>query len=190
MRICYIADAANIHTQRWVNYFANLIQPRNGKNLLLPCTRQSNTDYEANLRNIVEACLGIGEETVFPLHPRAEKYLRAYGLYHKLQEKVKLTKPLGYLDFLKLMNNAKKILTDCGGIQKEAYILGVTCITLRENTEWLETVEDGWNILVGSVAETIIEAVKHFDPHGKQRNVFGDGNASVRIGEILSRDMG
>ncbi|MFC1988442.1 non-hydrolyzing UDP-N-acetylglucosamine 2-epimerase [Chloroflexota bacterium] len=146
--------------------------------------RQSNTDSETNLRNIVDACMEIDEVIVFPLHPRTEKYLKAYGLYERLQEKVRLIKPLGYLDFLKLMNNARRILTDSGGIQKEAYILGVPCITLRENTEWVETVEDGWNVLVGVDKERIVKMAREFEPAGEQRNLFGQG-ACKNIIEIL-----
>jgi len=86
----------------------------------------------------------------------------------------------------KLIRNAKKILTDSGGLQKEAYFSKVPCITLDETTGWPETVEDGWNILVGSDKNKIIKAVKHFEPEGKQRNVFGDGRAVERIVEIAT----
>lgn len=155
--------------------------------LVVTIHRQSNTDREPNLRSIVEACLEIGGTVVFPLHPRTEKYLKAYGLFDKLQEKVKLIKPLGYLKFLKLMNNAKRILTDSGGIQKEAYILGIPCITLRDNTEWLETVEDGWNVLVGTDKEKIVNAALHFEPSGTQRDVFGV-DACKKIVDLLRNE--
>ena len=82
-------------------------------------------------------------------------------------------------------NRIKKILTDSGGMQKEAYILKVPCITLRDRTEWIETVDDGWNILVGRDENRIIDAVKNFDPKEKQRNVYGDGEASKKIVEII-----
>jgi UDP-N-acetylglucosamine 2-epimerase (non-hydrolysing) len=83
-----------------------------------------------------------------------------------------LIKPLGYLDMLMLMANARKILTDSGGIQKEAYMLGVPCITLRENTEWMETLEGGWNVLVGADKNNIIRAVNLSDPDINQNSVF------------------
>jgi UDP-GlcNAc3NAcA epimerase len=155
--------------------------------LLATIHRQSNTDHEPDLRSIVEALLEIEEDTVFPLHPRTEKYLKAYGLYDKLAEQVRLIKPLGYLDFLKLLSSARKILTDSGGIQKEAYILGVPCITLRENTEWVETVENGWNILVGTDKEKIAQTVRYFKPHGEPTEIFGR-DVSANISRIISRN--
>ena len=155
--------------------------------LLVTIHRQSNTDNESNLRSIVEALLEIDENIVFPLHPRTEKYLKVYGLYDRLRENIRLIKPLGYLDFLKLMSNARKILTDSGGIQKEAYILSVPCITLRENTEWVETVDNGWNILVGTNREKIIQAVRGFEPHGEPPGVFGQG-ASEKISRIINQE--
>jgi UDP-N-acetylglucosamine 2-epimerase len=147
--------------------------------------RASNTDNKENLENIIEAFCEINEEIVFPVHPRTEKFLRKYQLYKKLKEHIDLIKPLGYLDFLKLMSHSKKILTDSGGVQKEAYILKVPCITLRENTEWIETVEDGWNILVGTNKKRIIKMMNKFKPINKQRYVFGRGDASERIIKIL-----
>jgi len=159
--------------------------------LLATIHRQNNTDDKENLSNIVDAFCEIGEEIIFPVHPRAEKYLKQYGFYERLKEKghIKLIKPLGYFDFLKLMNHAKKILTDSGGVQKEAYILKVPCITLREKTEWIETVEDGWNVLVGTDKGKIIEMANRFEPKGKQRNVFGDGRASEKVVEVIRRIM-
>lgn len=144
--------------------------------------RASNTDRKENLENIVNAFCELGEMIVFPVHPRTEKYLKEYGLFDKLRTSVRLIKPLGYLDFLKLMRHAKKIVTDSGGIQKEAYILKVPCITLRENTEWIETVKDGWNVLVSVSKDNIIRTVYQFKPSfGKHGEKFGDGTAAKKI---------
>jgi UDP-N-acetylglucosamine 2-epimerase len=88
---------------------------------------------------------------------------------------------VGYLDMLLLENNARKILTDSGGVQKEAYMLKVPCITMRDETEWVETVQDGWNVVVGATRETIVEMAKEFKPASEQREMFGKGDASVRI---------
>ncbi len=85
-----------------------------------------------------------------------------------------------------LTRNAKKVLTDSGGLQKEAYFSQVPCVTLDDATGWPETVEDGWNILAGSDKEKIIQAARHFEPRGKQRHVFGHGKAAERIVEVLA----
>ena len=152
--------------------------------LLSTIHRQSNTDNQENLRSIVDAFCEIGGTIVLPLHPRTEKSLKEYNLYDRLWGKVKLVRPLGYPDFLKLLTNAGKVLTDSGGIQKEAYILGVPCITLRENTEWVETVADGWNVLVGIDKGKIIEATMTFEPTGEQKNIFGQ-DVCQKISEII-----
>ena len=144
--------------------------------------RASNTDNFENLRNIIEALRELNENIIFPIHPRTEKLLKNYNLYDSLPSSVTLVKPLGFLDFIKLMNHAKMILTDSGGVQKEAYILKVPCVTLRENTEWIETIKDGWNVLVGSNKERIIKTVNGFMPSVQEHcNRFGDGSASNRI---------
>jgi len=152
--------------------------------------RAGNTDNKNNLNNIVKAFCEIDEPIVFPIHPRTEKCLKSYGLYNKLNNSsVKLIAPLGYLDFLCLCNNARMILTDSGGIQKEAYILKVPCITLRKNTEWIETINDGWNILAGSNKQKIINLVNNFKPSSNQRFVFGQGNSSKIIANIISDNL-
>src|SRR5207249_2315025 len=84
------------------------------------------------------------------IHPRTRKNLEAFGLWEPLRAKVKAIEPVDYLDFIALLMGASKVVTDSGGVQKEAYFFGVPCITLRDETEWIETVEDGWNALVGS----------------------------------------
>jgi UDP-N-acetylglucosamine 2-epimerase (non-hydrolysing) len=146
--------------------------------------RPENTDTFEKLKSIVDAFCVI-ENIVFPCHPRTEKLLKQFGLWDILTKKVKVMKPIGYLDMLMLEKNSKKILTDSGGIQKEAYIFEVPCITLRDNTEWVETVEDGWNVLVGASKEKIVKVVNDFEPKDEQRDVFGDGDASEKIREII-----
>ena len=149
--------------------------------------RASNTDIFENLSSIVNAFFDAGILIVFPMHPRTEKFLKQYGLWDKLREKVKVIPPLGYLEMLKLMAHAKKILTDSGGVQKEAYMLGVPCITMRENTEWVETIEDGWNVLVGADYEKIMDAILNFEGAKVRGNIFGTGSASQEICYILKK---
>lgn len=162
-----------------------------GEYLLATVHRARNTEIEENLENIVEAFSSMDEEIVFPIHPRTEKYLKQHGLNDKLRNarNVMLITPVGYLDSIILTQNAKKVLTDSGGLQKEAYFSQVPCITLDEATGWTETVEDGWNILVGSDRRKILEAVKHFQPDAKQRDVFGDGKAAERIVHTLAESF-
>jgi UDP-GlcNAc3NAcA epimerase len=149
--------------------------------------RASNTDNVEHLQNIVEAFNKLDENVIFPVHPRTEKSLKSHGLYDRLNSSVTLIKSLGFLDFIKLMSHSRMILTDSGGVQKEAYILKVPCVTLRENTEWTETVKDGWNVLVGSNKDKILDAVNKFNPSiQKHQNRFGDGFASRRIAATIN----
>ena len=157
---------------------------KQGKYYLATIHRPENTDDFEKLKSIVDAFCVI-ENIVFPCHPRTERLLKQFGLWDMLTKKIKVIKPVGYLDMLMLEKNAKKILTDSGGIQKEAYIFKVPCITLRENTEWVETVEDGWNVLVGANKEKIVKMANDFEPKGEQRDVFGSGDASGNIREII-----
>ncbi len=159
------------------------------KYLLATVHRARNTEVKENLRNIVDAFSSLDEKIIFPVHPRTEKYLRQYGVYQRLKDapSIMLIDPVGYLDSITLTKNARKVLTDSGGVQKEAYFSRVPCITLDEATGWPETVEDGWNVLVGSDRGKIIDAIQHFEPERQQRDVFGNGKAVERIEEILAR---
>lgn len=151
--------------------------------LLVTIHRPSNTDRRENLNSIVDALLELGETIVVPLHPRTRKALQKFGLYPLLEnsKQVVLTEPLGYLDFLKLVRHAKSILTDSGGVQKEAYYLKKPCFTLREETEWVETLENNWNVLVGADKGRIISTARSHSPEGEQQSPFGDGHASECI---------
>ncbi|MFW6173102.1 MAG: non-hydrolyzing UDP-N-acetylglucosamine 2-epimerase [Elusimicrobiota bacterium] len=153
--------------------------------LLTTVHRPSNTDNKENLENILKAFSAVNERIIFPAHPRTIKFIRKHGLTSKIGENVSIIDPVSYLDFLWLEKNAKKILTDSGGVQKEAYLLNIPCITLRKNTEWVETVEGGWNILVDTNKEKIIESINDFTPKKKPRNVFGNGKACTKIVRIL-----
>lgn len=151
--------------------------------------RAANTDNPGNLKSIVSALATCGEKVVFPVHPRCRKALADSGLLENLTTaaNVTVTKPLGYLDMLLLEKHAAKILTDSGGIQKEAYIWKVPCITLRDETEWVETVELGWNCLVGADAGKIIEAIRDFSPNSHHEPLYGNGDASKKIVAILEQ---
>ena len=157
-----------------------------GHYLVTTIHRPSNTDDRGNLENIMCSLSDSGEKVVFPVHPRTRKALSDHRVNAR-RGNVMLIEPLGYTEFLKLLIHARKILTDSGGIQKEAYILRVPCITLRDVTEWVETVEYGWNILVGTDKEKIIEAIDGFTPTREQRDIFGHGTAAISICQIISQ---
>lgn len=148
--------------------------------------RQENTDDPEKLRSIFEALSEIASKqmrVILPMHPRTRKYLGDSSLY----DSITIIKPVSYLDMLLLEKNAKMILTDSGGVQKEAYFFKVPCITLREETEWIETVESGWNVLVGTDGEKIIEAIHYLlSPHNLSHIAhYGGGKTAERIVAIL-----
>jgi len=149
--------------------------------------RSSNTDSEENLRSIIGAFGEISGPVVFPAHPRTVKYLKEYGLYDHLPKNIRMTEPLPYLDMLHLMKHPRMILTDSGGVQKEAYILKVPCVTLRENTEWVETLVDGWNVLVGADRGKIVEMARRVAPDAlQQMDCFGEGRSAAVISELIA----
>jgi len=147
--------------------------------------RPFNTDSRKNMETIISAIGESGRTTVFPVHPRTRKYLEEYGLWKNMPSNIVVTEPLGYLDMLLLMSHAEKILTDSGGMQKEAYILAVPCITLRDTTEWVETLEGGWNVLVGANEYRISDAIRRKHHDREQKNIFGEGMAAHNIVRII-----
>jgi len=146
--------------------------------------RPENTDNRRNLKNILDAFGESDKTIVFPVHPRTQRMIKEFKL--KIPKNIRMISPVGYLDSLQLQVSAKKVLTDSGGIQKEAYVLKVPCITLRTETEWKETVKDGWNVVVGANKEKIIDSIKNFSPKGKQNNYFGTGDSVSKIVKIIS----
>jgi UDP-N-acetylglucosamine 2-epimerase (non-hydrolysing) len=186
--IMYDALLQSIKVARIKSNILKKLSLRPKEYLLATVHRAENTDNKNNLENIVNALIESKELIVFPIHPRTVKQLNNYGLYEKISkvENVLLVPPVSYLDMLILEENSKKIITDSGGIQKEAYFLKVPCVTLRRETEWVETVEDGWNILVDTDKEKIIHAIKEFEPHGNVYSYkFGDGRSVEKIVRIL-----
>ncbi|MPW39031.1 UDP-N-acetylglucosamine 2-epimerase (non-hydrolyzing) [Thermococcus sp. 101 C5] len=161
---------------------------------LLTAHRAENTDSKENLKKLVEIIESLPIPVVYPVHPRTEKRLKSFGLWERLEAKehVVLTKPLGYLDFLKLQKNAKFVLTDSGGVQEESIILNVPCLTLRYNTERPETIKAGGNVLVGLEKDRVLCYVdkllndeEFYGRMASAKNPFGDGKAGERIVEIL-----
>jgi UDP-N-acetylglucosamine 2-epimerase len=144
--------------------------------------RDHNT-RQPSLGRIVQALSALEEPVLLPLHPRTRAALEAEGL--AFGGNVRTLPPLGYLEFTALLRAARVCVTDSGGAQKEAYVHGVPCVTLRPVTEWVETVEEGWNVLVGDAPEAIVAAVRDAHAPGATGSAYGDGHAAERIADLL-----
>jgi len=155
-----------------------------GEYALLTLHRAENVDQLEVLARVMRGVNDSDRRVVFPVHPRTRKALAGAGIGPA--PNVHLIDPVGYLEMLVLEENAEVIVTDSGGVQKEAYFAGRPCITLRDRTEWTETVAAGWNILVGTDPAAISSAMRDFRPHGERPELFGDGHASERVVEALS----
>ena len=155
--------------------------------LLATVHRPYNTDNPKKLRSIINAFIQIREPIVFPVHPRTQRKIEEFELNCVKSNdcNLKLIAPVGYLDMLSLEQNARMILTDSGGMQKEAYFFRVPCITLRPETEWVETVEKGWNVLVGCDPGRIVGATRTTWPREEGGAFYGDGSAAQRIVGLL-----
>jgi UDP-N-acetylglucosamine 2-epimerase len=153
-----------------------------GSYLLLTFHREANVK-PVPLRSVIAALEQLGEPVVFPAHPRTRNALESADI--RVPESVRLLPPAGYLDFAALASQARLVLTDSGGVQKEAYWYGVPCITLRTSTEWVETLATGWNRLVGTETEAIVAAVASASAPEEHPPLYGDGHASERIVQAL-----
>jgi UDP-GlcNAc3NAcA epimerase len=149
--------------------------------------RAGNVDDPARLERLVTVLEAIPGTVVLPLHPRTVARLEQADLRARLDDapNVVLTAPLGYLDFTKLAAHARAVLTDSGGVQKEAFLLGVPCVTLRDTTEWVETVEAGWNVLVDLDREAALAALERPPPPGERPELYGGGHAAERVCDVL-----
>lgn len=156
---------------------------------VLTLHRAENTDNERRLRNIITGISKTGVKTIFPAHPRARKQLKLFNL--KLPSNIEMMQPVGYRAILSLIRDAKFVITDSGGLQKEAYWVKTPCVTIRDNTEWDELVKLGVNTLVGDSPDKIVQSTSFILEHHSEiqrrfiLNPFGDGSASKKIVEIL-----
>jgi UDP-GlcNAc3NAcA epimerase len=158
-----------------------------GEYLLATAHRAGNVDDPARLRALVEVLAAVPGTVVLPLHPRTRARLEAAGLLDGLADRgIRVVEPLGYLEFTSLLVHARAVLTDSGGVQKEAYLAGVPCVTLRDRTEWTETVDAGWNVLVGLDPDAARAALDRTPPP-ERPPLSGDGRAGERVVEALSR---
>lgn len=161
--------------------------------VLATCHRQENTDDPARMVGIIKGLARISNDlpVVFPMHPRTRKRLSELGLDASLS-RMRVIAPLSYLDMIALEQRARVIVTDSGGVQKEAYFFGVPCITVRDETEWVETVSCGWNSLTGADTERIVDAYegqKCFDTSAERPKFYGDGSAAKKILAVVGSEF-
>ena len=158
-----------------------------GKYVVCTAHRAGNVDDPARLERLVELLLSLPLPVVLPLHPRTRARLTDAGLLDRLvmAPQLTVTPPLGYIEFAALVGNARAVLTDSGGLQKEAYLAGVPCITLRPSTEWVETVAGGWNVLVDLDADAAVDALGR-EPPADRPPLYGDGHAGDRVVAALT----
>jgi len=179
-------DALMLARERVETGILDTLEIRSDSYYLATIHRAENVDDKTRLKRIVDILIKLSEKRtiIFLAHPRTEKELKGYDL-----KGLRLVPPLGYFDMLTLLQNAKKILTDSGGLQKEAYLLKTPCVTIRENTEWPETLNGGWNVLAGIDEQKIINAIStsDYDLALHSPKLFGDGKAAYKIIDYLRR---
>lgn len=174
-------DAA-LHFSQIAENKSNILEHLNIESkqyILATVHRQENTDDPDRLNNIFSAFAETHLPIIIPLHPRTKKKLAEYNIF--LNERIKPIDPVGYLDMVLLEKNAQKIATDSGGVQKEAYFFGVPCITMRDETEWIELVQQGVNVLVGSNSTKISDAINSFSPLQNKQTFYGNGDTAKKI---------
>lgn len=158
---------------------------RPGEYVLATVHRAGNTDDREHLTAITDALADASLPVVLPAHPRTVDRLEAFGMREDVASRIRLIEPVGYHDFVALLDNAARVATDSGGVQKEAFFLDTPCITLRDETEWTETVEAGWNVLVGADGDAIRRELERDVELREKPQPYGDGNAAKRIVEAL-----
>ncbi len=155
-----------------------------GRYVLVTAHRAGNVDDPARLGRLVEVLRSVPMAVIWPLHPRTRARLQQHGLLPGLAEIIP-TPPLGYVELTALLCNARAVMTDSGGLQKEAYLAGVPCVTLRATTEWTETVDHGWNALVDLDAQSALAALER-EPPANRPALYGDGHAGERVVSALT----
>jgi UDP-N-acetylglucosamine 2-epimerase (non-hydrolysing)/UDP-GlcNAc3NAcA epimerase len=162
-----------------------------GDYVLATAHRAGNVDAPGRLALLVDLLCAVPYPVVFAVHPRTRSRLVAAGQLDRLErsDRIVLTPPLGYLELTALLCHARALLTDSGGLQKEAYLAGVRCVTLRPQTEWTETVEQGWNTVVDLDAGAALRAIEH-EPPPARPPLYGDGRAGERVVSALTLHLG
>jgi UDP-N-acetylglucosamine 2-epimerase (non-hydrolysing) len=147
--------------------------------------RAGNTDNQERLKTIIEALSNAPRPVVLPVHPRTENRLREYEMWRRATSEIEVINPVGYLDFVQLLDASERVATDSGGVQKEAFYLNTPCVTMRDETEWIETVESGWNVLVGANRDRIETELATVSVPNQKPSPYGEGDAAERILDTL-----
>jgi UDP-GlcNAc3NAcA epimerase len=158
-----------------------------GRFVVVTAHRAGNVDAPERLRRLVDLLTRLPLAAAFPVHPRTRARLEEFGCWERLEAApgVRLGAPVGYVEFAALLQHAQAVLTDSGGVQKEAYLAGVPCVTLRDTTEWVETVEAGWNVLVDLDADAALAALDR-EPPAQRPALYGDGRAGERVAAAVT----
>lgn len=160
-----------------------------GKYILATVHRQANTDDRERLESIMTALCDAEREVVLPVHPRTMERLETYGLREQVEKAITLIEPVGYVDFVRLLDGAERVATDSGGVQKEAFFLDTACVTFREETEWVETIDAGWNVLVGADERAIARELTRPVELPEKPELYGDGDAAERMVGIIEESV-
>lgn len=160
-----------------------------GEFILSTVHRASNTDDPDRLESIVEGLSNAPLPVVLPVHPRTENRLREYGMWDRVTSKLEVIEPVGYLDFVRLLDGSERVATDSGGVQKEAFYLETPCVTMRDETEWIETVESGWNVLVSADQEAIERELRTNRNLSRKSTPYGDGTTAKQVVKVLTNHM-
>jgi UDP-N-acetylglucosamine 2-epimerase (non-hydrolysing) len=167
------------------------IEVSRGDYLVLTLHRQENLTDERRLRAIIEGLVKADRKIIFPAHPRTMRCMKDFGILKLLEgSRIELCKPMGYVDFVRLAAGADKILTDSGGVRREAYLLRKPCVVLIELSWFPEISQVGWKVLTGPDVDRIAGLVKNFEPSGPYVELFGDGTAHQHIVDAIVRKYG
>ncbi len=177
--VMYDSLLSGLEKAKQFSKILNTLNIEEKKYCLATIHRAENTDNIHNLKEVIKAIGLFEEKVIFPIHPRTRKVIEENII--EIPQNVMLIQPLGYLDFISLENNARMIVTDSGGVQKEAYCLKIPCITIFPSTSWNETVEDGWNKLADAKVDSIMEKYNSVYNDSIYNYHFGDGNSAVKI---------
>jgi UDP-GlcNAc3NAcA epimerase len=182
LEVSYLTGDIMVDSLKYALSFKKKIKSNKPEFVLLTLHRPYNVDNLIKLQSILNQLVKLGKRIVFPIHPRTKRIL--IDSIARFSQKIEFIEPLGYLDFVAYMESCSLIITDSGGIQKEAYLLKKPCVTLRTETEWIETVKAGWNMLINPEIDGFWKEISLFEPPIEYENIFGDNVAEKMVNLI------